>query len=56
LYFKEADTAMNLFEGWMIHYETNFQRVLVKKQYGFKSNERNSNTGKPSVKLKVQST
>ena len=53
LYFRDADTTMKSYEGWLIHYETNFQRVLVKKTYGFKSFERNSNTGKPSVKLKM---
>ena len=52
LYFHHADTTMNSYESWMIHYETNFQRVLVRKFYGFKSFENNSNTGKPRVKLK----
>ncbi|KQC30852.1 hypothetical protein AAY42_13860 [Flagellimonas eckloniae] len=52
LYFKDADTTMNEYNGWRIHYETNFQRVLVKKGYGFKSFEKNSNTGKPGVRLK----
>ncbi|MEM9051349.1 MAG: hypothetical protein AAGC47_04780 [Bacteroidota bacterium] len=52
LCFKAADTAMNQYNGWIIHYETNFQRVLVKKWYGYKSFEKNSNTGKPGIKLK----
>jgi hypothetical protein len=56
LYFKDADTKMNMYEGWLIHYETNFQRVLVKKFYGYKSYEKNSNTGKPGLKLKLNST
>lgn len=52
LYFRGADTTMNKYEGLIVHYETHFQRVLVKKTYGYKSFERNSNTGKPGVKLK----
>jgi hypothetical protein len=52
LYFKDADTSMNEYAGLMIHYETNFQRVFVKKWYGFKSFEQNSNTGRPGIRLK----
>jgi len=52
LYFKEADTTMNEYQGWKIYYETNFQRVLIKKGCGFKSFEKNSNTGKPGIKLR----
>lgn len=51
LYFFEADCTMNDYPRWRIHYETNFQRILEKKKYGFKSPEKNSNTGKPGVKL-----
>lgn len=56
LYFRDADSTMNNYEGWLIHYETNFQRVLVKKFYGYKSLEKNSNTGKPGLKLKLNGT
>lgn len=52
LYFKDADTTMYEYKEWILNYETNFQRVLVKKQFGFKSFEKNLNTGKPRVKLK----
>lgn len=56
LHFKEADTTMNEYEGLKVHHETNFQRVLIKKGYGFKSYEKNSNTGKPGIKLKKKAS
>ncbi len=55
LYFREADTTMKRYEGWKVYYETNFQRVLVRKKKGYKSYERNGNTGKPGVELVVGS-
>lgn len=56
LYFRDADATLNDYEGWTIHYETHFQRVFVKKQFGFKSVERRSDARKRRLKLQLKRT
>jgi hypothetical protein len=56
LYFKDPVSKLKEFEGLIIHYETNFQRILRKKYYGYKSFEENANNGKHKTKLSLKRT